>query len=147
MHLRDVFNPAATVICAAFLYNMDVLIRSDIKQTQTKVTMVKMDIQDIKSEVTTMKSELGIVQKDVTTVRSELAAVKSLFGCNGSVPFPHTSRPFPSVSQRWEGHFHSSIGCPTDRSHFCLRAPKGDVTRGCRWVIGQPGVGEVSADA
>lgn len=58
VHLRDVFNPA-------LLYNMDVLIRSDIKQTQTKVTMARMDIQDIKSEVTTMKSELRTVQKDV----------------------------------------------------------------------------------
>ena len=65
VHLRDVFNPAATVICAALLYNMDVLIRSDIKQTQTKVTMARMDIQDIKSEVTTMKFVLRTVQKDV----------------------------------------------------------------------------------
>jgi len=45
--------------------------------------------------------------------------VKSLFGYDSSVPFSHTNDPFPSVSKRREGHFHSRNGRPTQRSHFC----------------------------
>ena len=37
---------------------------------------------------------------------------ESLFGYNGSVQFPHTNDPFPSVSKRKEGHFHSRNGRP-----------------------------------
>ena len=42
---------------------------------------------------------------------------KSLFGCNGSVPFSHTNDPFPSVSKRREGDFQSRNGRPTERNH------------------------------
>ena len=41
---------------------------------------------------------------------------KSLFGYNGSAPFPHTNDPFPSVSKRREDHFHSRNDHPTERN-------------------------------
>ena len=51
-------------------------------------------------------------------------SVKSLFGYNGSFPFPHTNGPFPSVLKRREGRFHSRNGHPTERSYFCQTGPK-----------------------
>ena len=42
---------------------------------------------------------------------------------------PHTYRPFPSVSNRREGHFHGRTGNLTERSHFCQTGPKESVKR------------------
>ena len=49
---------------------------------------------------------------------------KGLFGYNGSVPFTHTNRPFPSFSKLGEGHFHSRNGRSTERSHLYQTSPK-----------------------
>ena len=47
---------------------------------------------------------------------------KGLIGHNGSVP--HINRPFPSISKRREGHFHSRNSCPAGGSNFCQTGPK-----------------------
>ena len=48
-----------------------------------------------------------------------LDLTKSLFGHNGSVPFPHTNGLFPSVSKQSESDFHSRNGDLMERSYFC----------------------------
>ncbi|CUS13097.1 unnamed protein product [Tuber aestivum] len=84
LYTRDLVGPAATVICGAFLFAMDILIRSDIQQTQTKVdsiyidlTIAKADIKDVKTELTTMKSELTTVKSDIMGIQTNVTNTRN----------------------------------------------------------------------
>lgn len=63
---------------------MDLLLRSDIKQSEKKiqdthidVTLAKLDIKDIKEDVSNMKGDLTVVKSGVSNIEKSLATTRT----------------------------------------------------------------------
>ncbi|KAG0125677.1 hypothetical protein HOY82DRAFT_672978 [Tuber indicum] len=75
----DLLKAGATVICGGLLFAMDLLIRSDIKQTDQQVkdahvaiTMAKSDISDMKTDLSTVRSEVSGIKSEIEHTRNSI---------------------------------------------------------------------------